>query len=226
MPIHSDAYLNSLIADQEAELSRKTKAIYDRFEIAITAGQSRYTLPENIFSVIEVGWQGESVDVSDISDYGGDAWYKPNNLSSQATRPRFFMLANYGYKTIQFHPVPAVSYSLTGGDLFTRSGYNAAIVISCYRVADISGSAYRLRSRLLRNTIKYRAMERAYLKAGPGQDLKASEYFKSKADFIEDKFVEIYNKMPRAVLQADPDFSVNKNRIPRPVLPTTGPWSF
>ena len=227
MQIHSDAYLDQLIAEQEAELSRKTRAIFNRFELAITAGQSKYQLPDNIFTVIEVAWRGEVVHNMEISDYNSSSWYKPNNLANQSATPDFHMLSNYGYKTIQFHPIPSTAYALTGGNLYTKSGYNAAIVISCYRVADSSSDEFRLRTRMLRNIIKYRAMQRAYLKEGKGHDLAASSYFANKANWIEDKFVEVCQKIPKALLSDDSaDLRPGRGKIPRPQLPTTGPWSF
>lgn len=227
MQIHSDAYLSYLISDQEKDLSRKTRAIFSRFEIAIVAGQSKVTLPENVLDVIEVSWLGKTIGVADLQDYGGSSWYKPNNLANSSEEPSYFMLANYGYKTIQFHPIPSVSIPLTGGDLNTRTGYSAAVVITCYRVADPSGDEFRLRERLLRNTIKYRAMERAYLKEGKGQDLSASKYFKKKADWIEAEFIRVYQKMPKALLSDDSaELRANRGRLPRPQLPTSGPWSF
>lgn len=225
MPIHSDAYLDGLIADKEQDLSRKTRAIFNRFEIAIVANQSRYTLPDNVFDVIDVSWQGFSLDSMHISDFRGSNWYKPNDLSNRVARPLGFLLANYGYTQIQFHPVPAVSYPLTSGNLYTRTGFNNAIVISCYRIADISGDEFRLRQRLLRNCIKYPAMVRAYAREGKGQDMAASNFFQKKAAFVEGSFIKIYQKMPKALI-ADVGERGQVGRLPRPQLPTTGPWSF
>jgi len=227
MPIHSDAYLESLISDLEIDLSKKSRSIFGRLELAITAGTGVYALPDGVNEILEISWQGRYLSSMELEDYNSSSWYKPNNLASRKPRPDFFMLARYGYTTVQFHPIPHTSYALTNGNLLTRAGYNAAIVVSCYRVADTSNDEYRLRTRLLRSVIKYRAMQRAYLKAGKGQDMVAADFFEKKAQWIEQEFENIQNMIPRSVLNGEDENSPNgRGKVPRPTLPTTGNWAY
>lgn len=227
MPIHSNAYLSGLISEQEQVLSRSLRAIFNRFEIPITANQAKYELPDNVFDILEVSWLGDQLTTMSIEDYQQSVWLKPNNLSAKVVRPLHYMLTNYGRKAIQFHPVPSLSIPATNGNLYTKTGYENAIVVTCYRVADPSGDQFRLRERLLRNTIKYRAMQRAYLKEGPGMELNAAAYFAKKAEWVEQQFEQVYQKIPKVVLSGENAArSSVKGKYPKPSLPTTGPWSF
>jgi hypothetical protein len=227
MAIFEDSFINELVGDTEIELSRKFRAIFDRFSLAITAGTAVYNLPSGVFYIQQVSWKGEALLNMEHEDYQGDSnFLKPNSTASQTAKPSFYMLTNYGFNGIQFAPVPGVSIAADSSDLFKCSAVPNSVIINCYRLADVTSDQFRLPLYLLRNTIKYRVLQRSYMREGKGQNLQAAAYFEKKNKTFLDDFVKVYQKIPKVLLGEDVSDSGLGKKPARPSLPTSGAWSY
>lgn len=225
-PIWSTSYLNDLLNEAEVELSEIIKCIIFRTSISVTAGNAEYDLPDGIIGILQVTWKGEWLDSLELDDFKLDSYIKPQSLSSQ-NKPRVYMRMRNGYKKIKFLPTPDETIASTSNPLDSTEIENR-VIVTAYRSADTTANTYRLPSYIYRRFTKYYVLYRAFLQEGKGQDLKASEYFKNKYEFIKQRFKEINEKIPRCVdLGFGYSSQFSRGRTPpRPVLPTTGNWSF
>lgn len=226
MPIHSEAYLNSLIQDAEVAISTEVKCIFYRFSLNIVQGVSTYTLPSGVIGILQVSWLGEGLEPQEYSDFGWSEFFRPQNLSTQG-KPRYYMrVGGSGYNKIKFHPTPYESVSADNSSLHNDTGILNRVVVSSWRAAEPQDLEFRLPTYLFRNLMKYYAMTRAYAREGIGQNLIASEYFKAKYFAYLKMYKDTMEKIPQAVQLRFGDGSLVRSRVPRPVMPTSGKWSF
>ena len=220
MPIFSDEYLQLLIDEAEVEMSTDVKCIFNRFSIAITSGQSLYTLDETVGEIIAVTYKGYPLTpMSPQEGFETNALYDMTS-SSPLGRPTHYIRhrINEGYYGIRFWPVPNESITaddtnIDGTDIENRC------IISCYRIADPTGSTYRLPNNLMRRLAKYYVNYTAFLKEGKGQALRSSQHYKQRYDMAKRHLHEVYQTIPKAIVKAyNPNYP-HVQRYPRPVLP-------
>jgi hypothetical protein len=227
MPIWSDDYLNYLLTRGEIEFSQKVPSILTRFSLSVTAGTSVYDISANqLTNMLRVTWKGEKLDSFEhASDTLRNNWIRPQDQSNQG-KPQCYLSYEYGYGKIKFHPVPnetiaADDTNIYGSDIENR------VIITGYRLADPTADTYRIPEYVRRRFTKYYAMEKAYLREGPGQDLDASRYFGSKYQLALVYFKKIIHSIPKAVrIEMGPRSMRDARKVPRPQMPTTGAWGF
>jgi len=227
MPIWNDEYLNYLLTRAEIEFSQKVPSIFTRFSLATTAGISVYDISaNNLVGIHRVTWKGIKLESWEhASAEQRNEWIRPQDQGSQS-RPLFYLSYEYGYGKIKFHPLPNEAITvddtnINGSDIANR------VIISGFRLADPTGTTYRIPEYVRRRFTKYYAMEKAYLREGPGQDLRASQYFGDKYLLVVGHFKNIMNKIPKSVLiHFGERAPLTSKRLARPSLPSTGAWGF
>ena len=225
MAIFTDEYLNYLMQRAEVDFSQEIPCIFTRFSLDITQGTSEYALPAGIVNLIRVTWKGDRVSPMEHTDTRQSNWMKPQNLSSQG-KPMFYLSREYGYGQIKFHPVPHETVAdddtnVYGSDIENR------VIVSAYRLADPTGTTYRLPEAIRQRYGKYYVLYKAYQREGKGQDMMASEYFKRKHDLSLSQFKKLIMKIPAAVrVQLGPTGMHRSNKPPRPSLPSDGAWGW
>ncbi len=226
MPIFTESYLNDLIDETEQQLSQEISCIFQRFSIAVTTGVSTYTLSPVPVGILEITWKGRTIYPYDPEDWQGDPYVKPQVQGVQG-QPKWYNRVSYGWDKIFFYPIPNETIAADDTNLSTDTGIASRVIVSCYRLADPNSDSIRMPTYLFRNIMKYRAMERAYLREGPNQNLQASEYFKKKYDGFLKNYTSFINKIPQAVqLGFGGEAKSAFGRKPhRPILPTSGKWS-
>ncbi len=225
--IWSQDYLDILLRRAEIEFSQKVPAIFTRFSLAVTAGTSVYDISaKNLVGIQRVTWKGDKLwSWEHASSMQRNDWLRPQDQAAQS-KPIFYISYEYGYGKIKFHLVPNETIAADDSNIYGSDIANR-VIISGFRIADPTGSTYRIPAYVRRRFTKYYAMEKAYLREGPGQDLRASEYFGKKYLLVLTHFKTIMNKIPKAVhVQMGQRGSLMRDRIPRPTLPSTGAWSF
>jgi len=225
MSIFSDEYLQYLLDRSEVDFSQAIPCIFYRFSLSITQGTSQYTLPTGVINILRVTWKGERVFPWEHSDTRQSNWMKPQNLSSQG-KPKFYLSREYGYGQIKFHPIPnetvaADDTNIYGSDIANR------VIISAYRLADPTGTTYRLPEAIRERMGKYYAMYKAYQREGKGQDLIAAAYFERKHKLALSQFRKIIMKIPAAIqLQFGPTGMHRDNKPAKPLMPSDGAWGW
>ena len=226
MPIFSDAYLQNLLDGAEEDLSQEIPCIFNRFSLGITQGISTYTLPHNLIGILQITHKRRYVYSTEFIDFQMDNWLKPQNRGVQGI-PKYYLRLGSGWNKIMFYPIPSETLLANDTNLHLQSSLTDRVVVTCYRFADVTGIDIRLPDYLLRNIIKYRVMAIAYAKEGPQQNLQASKYFAKKYTAFKTSYIKIINKIPQAVQQQFGVPSDGRGRTPgRPILPTSGKWSF
>jgi len=228
--IWQSSYLQNLLEEAEREFSQLIHCIFFRFTLDITAGTSQYTLPEGLISIIRVTWLGDKVESTEhIDDLNN--WIKPQNLANQG-KPKFYLSHVYGYQQIKFHPVPNQTIGaltpIDHDDINLTTAIQNRVIVTGYRISQATqGAQYRIPDYWRRRYTKYRAMQRAYMQEGPGQNINAADFFGKKANLVLEKAQEINNKLYKPIQFKFGDGIYRKGMRPaRPSLPSTGRWSF
>lgn len=226
MPIFTDSYLNELIEEAEKVISERLSIIFNRFTLAITAGTSTYTLPNNVHRVLGITWKGADLDPREWQDYQEDAWIRPQDLGRSGL-PNTYLRVGYGWNKVMFYPIPDDSITADDTDINLTTVIKEKVIVTCFRIADISTEDQRLPRYMFRNIMKYYAMSRAYAKEGPGQNLQASQYFEKKYFNFLRVYEEIIGNLQKNVyIGFGPSDNFLNTKPARPQLPTSGKWSF
>lgn len=227
MPIWSDEYLNYLLTRGEIEFSQKVPSIFTRFSLAVTAGTSVYDISSNnLVNILRVTWKGESLESYEhASEIYRNRWFKPQEQADQG-KPQFYLSYEYGFGKIKFHSNPNETIAADDTNIF-GSDIENRVIISGYCLADPTGEVYRIPEYVRRRFGKYYAMEKAYLREGPGQDLQASQYFGAKYKLVLGYFQKIVTTIPSSIrIEMGPRSIADARKVPRPSLPSTGAWGF
>ena len=213
--IWQDKYLDDLLSRGEIEVSRLIPCIFNRFSLAITAGTATYTLPNGILCIT---YKGDPIYPEEqIGKELATPWYKPLNAGSQS-KPYNYYRIGYGYSTIEFRPVPNESIAANDTNIYGSDIANR-IIISCWKVADPTGSTYRIPTYIQRSLLKYYALEKAFRKEGKGQNLVAADYFRNKYEYWLNIFKVTQANISKCIRRR---LSAGVSPIklpPRPVLP-------
>lgn len=222
--IWTDSYLNTVIEQAEKDVSRERNCLFYRFSLSVVSGTATYTLPDGIIGIQRVTWKGKEVDPDERMGMEDTSYWKPNSTGSQS-RPLFYLRDGYGYKTIEFFPVP--NETIAADDTIVYgSGIASLVIISAWRQAD-PANGLNIPDWNRRNLIKYYTMHKAFLKEGKGQNLVAADYCFKKFTAELETYKTIHDNLYLAnkkVLQ--PQNLDSRQRPARPVLPSGSKWSF
>ncbi len=230
MPIFTDTYLQRVIDEAELIISTEVPCIFKRFSMAVTAGTATYSLSKKILKIHQIMWKGIQMDNYELPDYQGDSWFKPVNTGVQGLPSRYSRMGS-GFDKIMFYPIPNESITANDAIIDTDVGILSKVILCVDMSADTTSTTAsdRLPTYLFRNIMKFYAMEQAYAKDGSQQNLQAAKYFGDKYLMFLAAYKKIINKIPQAVTVqfGEPGDLMGMNKLPaRPVLPTTGNWSF
>lgn len=221
-------YLSDLASEAEIQISTEVNAIYVRFPLNVVLNQSVYdfqidTVPaQRLTGIIRITYQGWTVhpvyqnqlrnNIVPLAPWNGDV------ISS---RPFLYMRQGYGIDGIKLFPAPNLSIPYDSTDITTQTGINNNVIVSGWRIADPTGSTYRLPDYIRETLVRYYVMARAYKKEGKGQNLDASKYFEGKYGKLLTRFKTIVSQLFSSRVHGvhDPFANTYGHRPPRPRLP-------
>lgn len=190
--IWEDSYLNRLASDGEQDMVNRVACLFHRFPLDILGGTSVYTLPVKTSRIRRVTWLGEKLDPISFQDMciidPGFVWASSteNNDIPQG-KPRYYVLHPTNINDIRFYPCPPENITYDNTDVY-GAGTDTNVIISCFRNIDGTDEKFQLPDYIYRRAVKAYVLWKAYLREGKGQNLRASEYFKSKYDYYVSHF--------------------------------------
>ena len=218
MPIWDDAYIIDLANRGEIELTTDVPCIFDRFSLDIVSGTSTYSLPEGLLSISRITWKGNKVwPFEQRSAIIGNLNIDPLTETITGT-PYLYLQHNYGFDKIHFWPVPDESIGLDDSGIWGADISNR-VIISCWRIADPTGTEFRLPDFIRRRLIKYYINTKSYGKEGPSQDTDASDYFKQKYQFSIEQLRLVKASLPKSIVNEMQPQVFGGRFIARPRLP-------
>lgn len=226
-PIWSDSYIDQLDHDADDDIIGKVDCIFDRFQLAVTAGESTYTLPDYCRKIIRVTYKGRGLDSISFSEMQLLHMASFGNTKSPVEEapqgdPYFYCLNPSNAKDIRFYPTPPATINLGSPDVWGADIGNC-VIISCWRTVDRTNSAYQLPSYINNRTKKAYVLSKAYAKEGRGQDLNASQYFGEKYAYLIENFKKInagvYVSKKYRLSGGFVETFAYGHRPPKPILP-------
>ncbi len=223
----TNQYLADLATEAEIQISTEVNAIYVRFPLDVTLAQSVYDFQnvvpaQRLTGIIRVTWQGWTVHPVFQNQLRNNIIpLKPWNGDIISSRPFMYMRMGYGLDGIKFFPAPNASITYDNTDITTQTGITNNVIVSGWRIADPTGTAYRIPDYVRETLVRYYVMWRAYKKEGKGQNLEASKYFEQKYIKLLGRFKTIVSQLftCRTHGMRDPFMNTYGHRPPRPSLP-------
>ncbi len=190
--IWEDAFLARLAADGEQDMVNRVACLFYRFNQAVTANTSVYTLPVKTSRIRRVTWLGIKLDPITFNDlcmmHPTFVWEDSTNKVDIPTgQPQYYVLHPTNINDIRFFPCPIEDVPDDAKDPYGE-GIDTNIVISCFRNVDGTNEKYQLPDYIYRRAIKAYVLWKAYGAEGKGQSLKASGYYKQKYEYYVGHF--------------------------------------
>lgn len=224
MPIWTDTFLNQLQDDAERRIVADVTCLFHRFCLATTAGLSVYTMPSFVRSIKRITWRGRKVEPLSWEQFvlltPATVFVSANQkIETTNSRPQWYTMHPTNIGDIRFFPTPDESFDDTGDPYSPDVGPKC--IISCWRYVDTSLPQASLPNYIARRTIKAYVLWKAFESEGPGQNLKASKYYKSVYDFLIEQFRLINDGVfvSRKFSLGDGLFGLENYRYPKPLLP-------
>jgi hypothetical protein len=145
----------------------------------------------------------------------------PEEGEIQSSRPFMYMRLGYGIDGIKLYPSPNLTINYDGNDINNQAGITGNVCVGAWRIADPSGSTYRIPSYIRETLVRYYVMARAYKKEGKGQNLEASKYFEQKYTKLMTRFKKIVGNLFSSRTHSFGDQFLNTygQKPPHPRLP-------
>ncbi len=227
-PLWTAQYLSDLATEAEIQISTEVPCIYVRFPLNVLVNQSVYnfqtdTVPaQRLTGIIRVTYQGWTVHpVAQIHLRNNVIPLAPWNGDIISSRPFLYMRTGYGIDGIKLFPAPNLSIPYDSTDITTITGITNNVIVSGWRIADPTGTTYRIPDYIRETLVRYYVMARAFKKEGKGQNLEASKYFEGKYQKLMARFKTIVSQLftSRTHGVHDPFANTYGHRPPRPSLP-------
>lgn len=219
MPEITDTYLNELASAGEIELTTDVMCLWNRFSLAVTSGISTYTLPEGLLSIIDIRWKGKKIypwSHKLAYELGMDT--EPNDSASG--QPFWYQTTGYGVGEINFFPTPNETITADDSNLNNTTGIRERVIVTCYRVADPSGTTFRLPDYLRRRINKYYINYRKYSREGQGQDTDVAAYFYERYQNAKAHLNQVMQEIPRSIVHSLVPPGLTRVGPTRAVLPS------
>jgi hypothetical protein len=228
--IWSEAQLNQWGLDAEQEINKDVQCVFEKCYLATTAGISLYTLPSYIRSLRRVTWLAKMLDPVSWEEMtqltpATVVLNPPNqifNEESTSGTPLYYAMYPVAPYTIRLYPTPSLSLPATGGNPYATLPNEQFCALSYWREIDqtLQNPAEMLPPYVDRRMRKAYILWKAYGAEGQGQNLKASEYYGKKYQFLIDRFRLINNGcfVGKKYQLGDGELEVNNFRYPRPTL--------
>lgn len=228
--IWSDDFLNQLGVDAEQDINKRIQCIFEKCYLQTTVGLSTYTLPSYIRSLRRVTWLAKMLDPVSWEEL---TQLTPATAALQGTfasfseetvpsRPLYYAMHPTNPYTIRLYPSPDLALGTTGGNPYSTLPNEQFCALSYWREVDstLSNPLQMLPEYVDRRTRKAYVLWKAYEAEGKGQNLKASQYYKKKYDFLTERFNQINNGcfVGKKYTLGEGELEVNNFRYPRPTL--------
>lgn len=230
--IWTDDFLNQLAVDAEQQINQDLQCVFWRFFQPVQRGLSVYTLPSFVRSVRRITWLGRGLDAQSWEElqYLTPATVfvapgNPINIESTNSRPLYYALHPTNPYDIRLYPTPDQTFDfpvVTAGDPYSPVLNELHCTISVWRAVDssLSDPNALLPNYIDRRTRKAYVCWRAFAAEGPGQNLKASRFYKMKYDFLIEQFIRINSGtfVSKRFAIEDGMLAIDGFRYPRPTL--------
>lgn len=188
MPIWDDIYLNTLLSDAEDYIYTAVNCIFDRYGLAITAGQSVYTLPSYTKNILRITYKGKRLFPLNFQQFcilnpASAVVSETYKLESASSTPLYYVKHPTNFYDIRLYPTPSETIDAPTSNLF-GSNISSGVIISCYRTPATTSAWLYLPIYLIRRIKKAYLLWKSFAKEGKGQNLQASVYYKDKLDFL------------------------------------------
>lgn len=230
--IWTDAQLEQWSEDAIGQIAVDVNCIFVRECIAVTQGQSVYTLPAYVRTVRRVTWRGRTLDAESWEELtmltpatvflsqGSSA-----NVETSQSRPLYYAMHPTNPYDIRLYPTPNESFTVTGeSNPYAPQVNTPSCIVDFYREPDATNliPVISIPPYILRRVQKAYVLEKAFAAEGKGQDLKASVFYGQKYQFLIDKFRSINDGcfVGKKYAIEDGSMSIDGWRYPRPILPS------
>lgn len=225
----TNQYLSDLATDAEIHISSEVPCIYVRFPLNITQGTSIYDftstsvtpVAQNITGVIRISWNGFTVHpLLPLQMRNLVVPFGPGNDTIQG-RPFIYLRHGYGFNSVKFYPAPNADITYDNSDLATQDGIRNNVVVSAWRIADPTGSTYRIPDYIRELLVRYFVLSKAFAKEGKGQNLDAAKFYEVQFERTMARFKAIVNQLFTVRTKFSTPMANNRFGLkpPRPVLP-------
>ncbi len=225
--IWQESFLNDLAQDAEKDAAQRVNYLFTKFSLAITAGQSVYTLPSYTRSILRITWKGYKVwpiswrEMCEI-DPASMVASESEKVEATQSRPYYYCIHPNNERNIRFFPTPNETVASDDTKVWGTTGITDIICVSAWRTPDFE--TFVLPSYVSRRTKKAYALMMAFLKEGKGQNLKASAYYKSKYEFQINLLKSVVGGVfVSRRLRLSDQLRENPGRPGRPVYPANFP---
>lgn len=198
----TNQYLSDLASEAEVQISTEVPCIYVRFPLNIILGQGIYDFTvaaspaQYLTGIIRITWQGWTVHpVFQRQLRNAIIPLKPWDGDTLSSRPLIYMRSGYGFNGIKFFPAPNLSIPYDSSDITKQTGITNNVIVSGWRIADPTGTSYRLPDYIRETLVRYYVMSRAFKKEGKGQNVEASKYFQGKYENLLARFKVIVSQL-------------------------------
>lgn len=194
--IWSDSYLQRLANDAELDIVLKRVVnVWARKSYATVANTATITLASDVLDITAVTWKGKPLSpVSSIELEAMDQNYR-GSISSE---PQFYTRQMDGGYVLRLYPRPNENLSVDDADLYTGAGIRRRFIVSYWCRPNTSSNYFELPDYIVRRLVKVGVLQEAFAAEGKGQNLQASEYYKSKKDIMYGIVQNIDQKRQRA----------------------------
>lgn len=225
MPIWTNEYLNALLEDAEDFITNEVDCIFDRFSLAVTSGQSVYTLPSYVKRIMRITWKGKKVYPLNFQEFcalnpASAVVNESEKVESPISRTLYYVKHPTNFYDIRFWPTPNETITAGTSNLF-GSAIASYVIVSCYRTQSTTQTYLHLSLYIIRRIKKAYMLSRAFAKEGKGQNIQAATYYTKKLDFLIQSLREINSNvfLGKSRILGD-SFDTYAFRTPaRPVLP-------
>lgn len=228
--IWSDQLLEQWQQDAKDYILNQVQCIFYKFYLPVVVGTSVYTLPSFVKTVKRVTWLGRGLDPLNWDELTiiTPATVVVNNttrIETSNSRPQWYAMHPTNVKDIRLYPTPDLTFDQTPStdDPYSTMLNESHCCISCWRFVDCTGTdpTSQIPAYIYRRTMKAYVLWRAFKQEGPGQNLKASKYYKGKLDYLIEKFRLINDGtfVSKRYSLGDGDTTLENFRYPKPIYP-------
>lgn len=188
MSLFTAASINRLEAEGEGAFHDDYPCIITRTSLTIVSGTSEYTIPDTVQNIRRVTWKGMKLDPlpqRDLRTHFGSG--------SQQGRPFWYVFNNVVGNKIKFFPVPNEAISSTTNSLW-GSEINDRVIIEYYVTPDVTISVM-IPQYFRRRLLKAYVLRGCFNVEGQGQNLKASQYFGRRFEFLSRLYGELLQEL-------------------------------
>jgi hypothetical protein len=219
MPQFSDAQITKWANDYEREICAKHNLVVDRLSIALAAGQGEFELPNYVTNIRAMLYKGKELYPKGFrqSVIIGD------NPNPSGSTPIEYLFSGKGMRVIKLMPAPIEALVEYAGDVWTPEAEAVSLIVEFYRTPDFSDPFKRLPPWCRRYILKDYVCNKAFIAGGPGQDIRAANYYEGRMVANEEYVKQIRSNLYENNVNVPSPYPERSGRPGRPVLPDNFP---